>query len=286
VISKLRASLYKDLADKARIRVDSGLNPEAFAKRVYTVKNELQLTDRRVHMILAVAHEGGSDIVANAIMACLMALVNSPRVLQKAREEVDSVCDEDTIPRWSDWDRLPYIRMVVKETLRWRPPFPWGVLHALDEDDIWNGYTIPKGSSVLMNIWNINMNPDRYPNPEVFWPERFESFPLSSSEYINSSDSLLRDHYTFGAGRRSCPGLVIADIDLFLSVSKILWAFDLSTPDGQPLDTSPETAFTGPNLRRPLPFKITFRVRSEARARTIEAEMRAAEENVFSRFGL
>jgi len=52
------------------------LNPESFARRVFEAKKELQLTDLRVHMILAVAHEGGSDIVANAIMGCLMGLAN------------------------------------------------------------------------------------------------------------------------------------------------------------------------------------------------------------------
>ena len=47
------------------------------------------------------------------------------------------------------------------------------------------------------------MDPRRYKNPEEFCPERFASFPLSSSEYINRSDSIVRDHFTFGAGRRS-----------------------------------------------------------------------------------
>lgn len=50
-------SSLKDLADQAHSRVEKGLNPESFARRVYEVKKELQLTDHRVHMILAIAHE-------------------------------------------------------------------------------------------------------------------------------------------------------------------------------------------------------------------------------------
>jgi hypothetical protein len=57
LILMLGNSSLKDLADKARSRVERGLNPESFARRVYEAKKELQLTDLRIQMILAVAHE-------------------------------------------------------------------------------------------------------------------------------------------------------------------------------------------------------------------------------------
>jgi hypothetical protein len=154
------------------------------------------------------------------------------------------------------------------------------------------------------------MTPSRYPNPDEFRPERFESFPLSSSEYLHKHGAA-RDHFSFGAGRRAvrtvlslssfqthaadhfsilfliqqCPGSVIAEIDMFVSIARIIWAFDLSTADGRPLDVAPETAFVGSNIRRPRPFEVDFKIRSSARASTIEREMQAAKENVFSRFG-
>ena len=68
-------------------------------------------------------------------------------------------------------------------------------------------------------------------------------------------------------------------------LSKIIWAFDLSTPDGHPLNMDPVTAFTGHNLREPLPFKVNFTPRSTVRRSTIERELASAEGVTFSRFG-
>jgi len=236
-------------------------------------------------MLLGLAHEGGADPVAFAILTGIMALVNYPRVLRKAQEEVDSVCDDGTMPRWSDYDSLPYVRMIIKEILRWRPPFPWGVVHALEEDDEWAGYHLPKGSTVVLNVWEIHMNPKRYADPEEFIPERFEGFPLSTTDYASSPDYMARDVYTFGAGRRICPGSHIAEVDLFLVLSKIIWAFDLSTLDGKPLDVDPVLAFRGHNLREPLPFKVNFTPRGAVRRSTIERDLATAEGVTFSRFG-
>lgn len=50
---------------------------------------------------------------------------------------------------------------------------PSGVPHKADEDDVYEGYYIPKGSTVIGNVWAIHMDPERYPNPEAFDPGRF-----------------------------------------------------------------------------------------------------------------
>jgi hypothetical protein len=77
-------------------------------------------------------------------------------------------------------------------------------------------------------------------------------------------------------------------MDIFIALSRIIWAFDLSTPDNLPINEDPETAFVGVNLRRPRPFKMGFSIRSEAKQRIIEAEMKAlsAEGGFFGNFGI
>lgn len=64
--------------------------------------------------------------------------------------------------------------------------------------------TTPIITMTIPEITNrdVHMNPGRYSDPGEFWPERFESFPLSSSGYIRQHGAA-RDHFTFGAGRRS-----------------------------------------------------------------------------------
>lgn len=76
-----------------------------------------------------------------------------PEVQKKAQEEIDRVLGTSRIPKVADRASLPYIDAVVKEVLRWHPVAPMGIPHMSIEDDVWEGYFIPKGSLLMPNIW-------------------------------------------------------------------------------------------------------------------------------------
>lgn len=75
-----------------------------------------------------------------------------PEVQKKAQEELDRVCS-DRLPTMEDEFNLPYIRCCVKESCRWMPTGILGVPHAVTQDDEYMGYKIPKGASVMWNVW-------------------------------------------------------------------------------------------------------------------------------------
>ncbi|KDN48128.1 hypothetical protein RSAG8_03144, partial [Rhizoctonia solani AG-8 WAC10335] len=109
--------------------------------------------------------------------------------------------DEETLPKWDDEQQMPFLRAVIKEVLRWRPPLPAAVPHRLEQDDYYEGYFIPKDSSIICNIWAIHSNTDRYEDPHLFKPERFLDHTMSMAESIAQGDPAKRDHFAFGAGR-------------------------------------------------------------------------------------
>ena len=76
-----------------------------------------------------------------------------PEVQRKTQEEIERVIGTDRLPTFDDRDNLPYVDAIVKEALRWHPVAPMGVPHMTTEDDIYEGYFIPKGALLLPNIW-------------------------------------------------------------------------------------------------------------------------------------
>lgn len=76
-----------------------------------------------------------------------------PGPQQKAQEEIDSVIGASRLPLASDRSNLPYTDALVKELLRWQPIAPMGLPHASSDDDVVEGYFIPKDALLLPNIW-------------------------------------------------------------------------------------------------------------------------------------
>lgn len=78
-----------------------------------------------------------------------------PEVQKKAQEEIDRVLGAGKLPKVDDRKNLPYIDAIVKEVLRWHPVAPMGIPHMSVEDDVYDGYFIPKGSLIMSNIWFV-----------------------------------------------------------------------------------------------------------------------------------
>jgi cytochrome P450 len=76
-----------------------------------------------------------------------------PEVQHKAQQELDAVLGSNRLPQFQDRENFPYVDALVKEVLRWHPVVPMSVAHTSTQDDTCEGYFIPKGSSVLANIW-------------------------------------------------------------------------------------------------------------------------------------
>ncbi|XP_024519807.1 7-ethoxycoumarin O-deethylase-like [Selaginella moellendorffii] len=100
-------------------------------------------------------------------------LINHPRVMSKAQEEIDNVVGRARAVQESDLPNLPYIEPIVKESLRLHPAIPLGAPRMNLKPVKLAGYTIPGGCKVFVNIWAIGRDSARWSDSEAFQPERF-----------------------------------------------------------------------------------------------------------------
>ncbi|EXJ80110.1 hypothetical protein A1O1_08252 [Capronia coronata CBS 617.96] len=226
--------------------------------------------------------EAGSDTTAATLIGFIQAMVVFPEVQKKAQEEIDRVVGTERLPTMEDAPQMQYIRGCVKESMRWMPTNILGVPHSVIKDDEYMGYRIPAGASIIANVWAIHMDPNRHTNPRAFDPDRYANDFLSEFECATNPDVSKRDHFIFGAGRRVCQGMHIAERSLFLAIVRMLWAFDFEkardargspiTPD---IDKLTQGLFVLPE-----PFPAVIKPRSEGHARLIRTTWQTCEETL------
>ena len=94
----------------------------------------------------------GALTIAAPMQGFCLAMCHYPQYLPLLQEELDRVCG-DRLPTNADKANLPFLRAIIRETMRWRPPVPTGIPHFLCEDDEYEGYYIPKGSVMHPLEW-------------------------------------------------------------------------------------------------------------------------------------
>lgn len=213
---------------RAKDEAEKGLIKPCFCVGMAEAQKVDGFSDDQAAYISGTLLEAGSDTTSSTLYAFVQAMLLFPEVQKKAQREIDSVMGLERMPTMDDDSSLQYIRACMKETLRWMPTTILGAVpHAVTQDDMYNGYLIPKGAGVMNNAWAINMDPQRHPNPRIFDPERYINDYQSLADSAANPDASKRDQFTFGAGRRICPGTHVAERSLFLGMSRILWAFDI-----------------------------------------------------------
>ena len=79
----------------------------------------------------------------------LVAMALYPETQKRAQQEVDTVTGSSRLPEFDDIQHMPYVQAILLETMRWRPPAPFGLPHVVAADDIYEGYHIPKGTTCI-----------------------------------------------------------------------------------------------------------------------------------------
>ncbi|KAF9880077.1 cytochrome p450 [Colletotrichum karsti] len=203
---------------------------------------------------------GAADTSRMTTWAFLEAMMMFPEVQAKAQREIGKFSQPlvgDRVPTYADFHRIPYVRMMMKEVWRWRPPVALGHPHITARDMQVGEYFLPKGA--------ISHDPARHEDPERFWPERFKDDETTTMESINSQDPTKRDHFAFGAGRRVCPGYHVAERSFVITMMRILWAFDIAPAPGTktPLSFADYAGALPGNPAEDMPVKL--RCRGEGR---------------------
>ncbi|XP_048539025.1 dimethylnonatriene synthase-like [Triticum urartu] len=142
---------------------------------------------------------GGTESSAVTMEWAMSELMRRPAAFDAATEELDRVVGRDRWVTEKDMPNLPYIEAIVKESMRMHPIVPLLIPRMAREGATIDGYDIPKGARVLINVWAIGRDPELWDPPEEFMPERF----LGSKMGVIGQDLEL---LPFGTGRRMCPG--------------------------------------------------------------------------------
>jgi len=211
-------------------------------------------------------YSGGADTPVSAMSSFLLAMTAYPEVQRKCQAEIDAVVGNDRLPTLADRDQLPYLSAMLREVIRWGPTTPLGAPHCIEQDDVHEGYFIPKGSIIMANIWHFMHDPEVYKDPMVFNPDRLIAQPGKPAE----PDPF---NFAFGYGRRACPGEQLAQSILFIFTATVLSVFDINKVTINGVVQEPKCEFSSGVLVRPKPFLSELKPRSdkaEALIRSLE----------------
>ncbi|XP_057809222.1 cytochrome P450 76T24-like [Salvia miltiorrhiza] len=212
-------------------------------------RDEAQLSRNDITHLLLDLFVAGTDTTAGTVEWAMAELMHNPSKMSRLRNEIRNFMQENGEIEESDITRLPYLKAVVKETFRLHPAAPFLIPRKADFDVQINGYLVPKEARILVNVWASGRDPNIWANPDEFVPERF----------LNENDSLdFRGQdfelIPFGAGRRICPGLPLANLMvhqmLVTCVGNFEWKFE--TVKQEEMDMNEKIGIT---LRKALPLK-------------------------------
>uniref|UniRef100_A0A803LQW7 Retroviral polymerase SH3-like domain-containing protein n=1 Tax=Chenopodium quinoa TaxID=63459 RepID=A0A803LQW7_CHEQI len=167
----------------------------------------------------------GTDTTSTTLEWAMAELLHNPGKLKKAQMELQEIIGKGNSLAETDTPRLPYLQAIVKETLRMHPPVPLLLPKKADADVQLFGFNVPKNAQVLINAWAIGRDPTLWENPTLFEPERFMG---SNIDFKGHDFELI----PFGAGRRICPGLPLANRMIPLMLGSLIHGFDWKLENG------------------------------------------------------
>lgn len=265
-VKEMQESLYMGLLRETQERLAQGKGTDCYMAQCLRNQEKESFSDLEWGYIAGFFLEGGAETSASVTCVFILAMAAYPEVLANAQAEVDRVCGTTRLPGKDDAENMPYLRACMSEVLRWRPVIPLGIPHCTSADDTHGSHCIPAGTDIIINVWNIHHDPASYESPSTFNPDRYlGSNAYSSSHQVNANGR--RTTYTFGAGRRICPGQRFAENTLMMHFAKMVWAFDIKRTGELPIELGSD--WTQGVIAKPKNMNVNFILRDEGRRKII-----------------
>ena len=178
-----------------------------------------QFTDYEISQTIFTFLFASQDATSSACTWLFQLMADRPDILDRVRAENLAARNGDPSVRFSMdlLENLPYSRAVIKETLRYRPPVimvPYVVKKAFPVSET---YTAPKGSMIIPSCWPALHDPEAYPDPHTFDPERWIS---------GTAEQQTKNWLVFGTGPHYCLGQTYAQLNLIGMIGKASLALD------------------------------------------------------------
>ncbi|XP_072954414.1 cytochrome P450 71B35-like [Typha angustifolia] len=225
--------------ERTRKKLDDFLE-ETIAERVHAGREEAedlldvylrihkqtgQLSKHYVKALITDLLAAGTETATATIVWAMTELARNPHLMLKAQDEVRAVAGSRGKVQESDLPHLPYLKAVIKETLRLHSPVPLLLPRISVRRSRVGGHDVPANTTVFVNVWGISRDPNVWEDPETFNPERFMG---SSIDYKGHNFELL----PFGGGRRICAGMNLGVRKVEIVLASMLYCFDWKLPGG------------------------------------------------------
>ncbi|CAH8344007.1 unnamed protein product [Eruca vesicaria subsp. sativa] len=164
---------------------------------------EYKITRKHIKGLFTELFFGAGDTSSTTTQWAMAEIINNPNILERLREEIDSVVGKERLIQETDLPKLPYLQAVINESLRLHPVGP--VLpREFQQGCTVGGFYIAEGTILVMNAYDVMRDPDYWEDPNTFKPERFLASSRSWQEEKRREHAL--KFLSFGAGRRRCMG--------------------------------------------------------------------------------
>ncbi|KAI2643224.1 3-hydroxyphenylacetate 6 hydroxylase [Xylaria nigripes] len=240
------AQLKSDLVSKMQTGTNNPCIQASVIKFKEVILNETELTAISLSVL-----GGGFETVSNTVQWSIAYLAQHVDIQDKAYEEIcnfqgsdEPLCDA------SDDQKCEYILALAKESLRYFSVVPLALPRESIKDFEYEGVRIPAGSTVYMNAWACNHDPELFIEPDLFDPERWIARPELPI-------------FAFGLGYRMCSGHLLALRELYLIFMRLLGSFRIETSDKIDCDPSKDMKISTDLIMAPRSFCVFFKPRNE-----------------------
>ncbi|OAD05122.1 CYP5206 protein [Mucor lusitanicus CBS 277.49] len=210
---------YRDVVYEKLVSNALNGDAECLVKNLYQMMDEMNLDEDDILVFMSDFIGAGADTIAVSLYWTFAILSQMKDVQDRVIKELDDWREKHNnkteFPVFNlHREEFPYTMCVQKEIMRFRPTTNFGIPHSASDEIVIGNYVIPKDAILVSSMAAMHMNPEFYEHPEVFNPDRFMNNTQRMSRAANCKPQE-RDHFGFGWGKRICPGIHLAEVEIF-----------------------------------------------------------------------